>query len=65
MASMHGVPGGITHPPSAALRKPESEPEHGHPATPGTIVLIFVFLAAFVLYYFTNWKLLSLVWKIG
>jgi len=27
--------------------------------------LVFVFLAAFMLYYFTNWKLLSFVWRIG
>jgi len=24
-----------------------------------------VFLLAFMLYYFTNWKLLSFLWKIG
>jgi hypothetical protein len=35
------------------------------PKTPGTIVLAGIFLAAFAIYYFTNWKLLSLVWKIG
>ena len=29
------------------------------------MVLVAVFLIVFVLYYFTNWKLLSLVWKIG
>jgi hypothetical protein len=33
--------------------------------TPGTLVLVFVFLAVFAIYYFTNWKILSLVWKIG
>jgi hypothetical protein len=32
---------------------------------PGSIILIFIFLAAFVVYYFVNWKLLSFVWKIG
>jgi len=32
---------------------------------PGTMVLVFIFLAVFAIYYFTNWKLLSLVWKVG
>ena len=34
-------------------------------ATPGTLVLVAVFLLAFVVYYFANWKLLSFLWKIG
>jgi cytochrome c oxidase subunit 1 len=34
-------------------------------ATPGTLVLVGVFFLAFMLYYFTNWKLLSFLWKIG
>jgi hypothetical protein len=29
------------------------------------LVLVFVFLAAFALYYFVNWKLLSVLWRIG
>jgi len=33
--------------------------------TPGTLILVFIFLAVFAVYYFTNWKLLSLVWKVG
>lgn len=33
--------------------------------TPGTVILVYIFLLCFVLYYFTNWKLLSLIWKIG
>jgi cytochrome c oxidase subunit 1 len=31
-------------------------------AAPGTFVLASVFLVAFVLYYFINWKYLSQVW---
>ena len=69
--AMEGVPQGITHPPvhaadvdarNAALH----DPKNGimGPA-PGTIVLVFVFLAAFILYFFVNWKILSFVWKIG
>ncbi len=33
--------------------------------TPGTVVLVFIFLVCFVVYYFVNWKLLSFLWKIG
>ena len=29
------------------------------------MVLVLVFLAAFALYYFANWKILSFVWKVG
>ncbi len=31
----------------------------------GTMVLVSIFLACFVVYYFTNWKLLSFLWKVG
>jgi hypothetical protein len=67
----YGVPSGLSTPPrhspdvderNAALHGPERGLLG---ATPGTVVLVFVFLAAFMLYYFTNWKLLSFVWKIG
>ena len=67
----HGVPSGLVNPP---LHSPDVDernvalhgPERGFlGATPGTVVLVFVFLAAFMLYYFTNWKLLSFVWRIG
>jgi hypothetical protein len=33
--------------------------------TPGTIVLVFIFLAAFIVYFFVNWKILSFLWRIG
>ena len=32
---------------------------------PGTMVLVGIFLLAFVVYYFVNWKLLSALWKVG
>ncbi len=42
---------------------------HGHGsagfAAPGTFVLATVFLVAFVLYYFINWKYLSQVWGLS
>jgi cytochrome c oxidase subunit 1 len=55
----HGLPPGIATPP-----KPIPPGDHPKKAT-GTLVLVFVFLAAFIAYYFINWKLLSVVWKIG
>ena len=30
--------------------------------TPGTMILVLIFMAAFITYY---WKLLSFVWQIG
>ena len=33
--------------------------------TPGTVILVAIFFAAFVAYYFTNWKLLSILWRVG
>ena len=59
--AMHGVPRGITNPPAPLPARADEE----HPKTTGTLVLVFVFLAAFAIYYFVNWKLLSLVWRIG
>jgi cytochrome c oxidase subunit 1 len=32
---------------------------------PGTFALAMVFLVAFVLYYFVNWKYLSTVWPLS
>ena len=34
-------------------------------AAPGTFVFALVFLVAFVLYYFVNWKYLSTVWGLS
>ncbi len=31
---------------------------------PGTLVLVFIFFASFVLYYFANWKWLANLWYI-
>jgi cytochrome c oxidase subunit 1 len=32
---------------------------------PGTFALALVFLTAFILYYFVNWKYLSTVWPLS
>ena len=34
-------------------------------AAPGTFTLAMVFLLAFILYYFINWKFLSTVWGLS
>jgi len=67
--SMHGVPQGITNPPKplsdADLEAHDDQPNSWIGPAPGTVVLVFVFLAAFITYYFVNWKVLSFLWKIG
>jgi cytochrome c oxidase subunit 1 len=69
--AMAGIPQGLTHPPvhaadvgarNAALHD-QSRGIMG--PMPGTVVLVFVFLAAFVVYFFVNWKILSFLWRIG
>jgi cytochrome c oxidase subunit 1 len=64
--SGRGLPQGLIKPPSPA---PLEEPDLPHTRfggrTPGTMALVMIFLLAFVVYYFVNWKLLSFVWKIG
>lgn len=60
------VPQGISHPPKRIDEYSEEEKQEIHDAgAPGTMILVWIFLGAFVLYYFTNWKILSAVWKIG
>ncbi len=61
---MAGVPQGIVKLPPQVHEGEEVEKVHESGA-PGTVVLVFVFLTVFVLYYFTNWKLLSMIWQIG
>jgi cytochrome c oxidase subunit 1 len=59
-----GVPQGVLRLPPQIHTPETSEKAHGVGA-PGTVVLVFVFLAVFILYYFTNWKVLSMIWKMG
>jgi cytochrome c oxidase subunit 1 len=56
-----GIPQGILRPPAPL---PQGEPDH-RGMTRGTLVLVAVFLMAFIAYYFVNWKLLSVVWRVG
>jgi len=62
-----GLPQGIVRPPRP-LGPADDEsalPAHVLGHAPGTMVLVAIFLAAFVVYYFVNWKLLSVVWQVG
>lgn len=62
------VPQGIISPPRRSSRITEEEVIEGQgrlgPA-PGTMILVMIFLVAFVVYYFVNWKVLSAVWQMG
>jgi cytochrome c oxidase subunit 1 len=65
-----GVPQGLTSPPRHGPDVDQrAEALHATRSflgpAPGTLVLVFVFLGAFVVYFFVNWKVLSFVWKIG
>ncbi len=66
-----GLPQGITNPPKHFADVDRRNEELHAPGqgflgpAPGTMVLVFVFLAAFIVYFFVNWKVLSFVWKIG
>jgi cytochrome c oxidase subunit 1 len=66
-----GIPQGLTNPPVRPANADQLNEELHAPArgllgpTPGTLVLVGVFFLAFMLYYFTNWKLLTFLWKIG
>lgn len=59
-----GIPQGISNLPKQSWSADEAETIHTA-GCPGTYVLVLVFLTAFVLYYFTNWKMLSMIWKVG
>lgn len=59
-----GIPQGLLKLPAQTHSAEASAKAHAEGA-PGTLILVGVFLVAFVLYYFTNWKLLSMIWKIG
>lgn len=61
--AMHGLPPGVTNPPGPI--PPQQGSEDRTLKAPGTLVMVFVFLAVFVLYYFVNWKLLSAIWRVG
>ena len=61
------VPPGVYTRPFLEIPKEDVEvEEYGRLGQmPGTMILVLVFLLAFVVYYFANWNLLSFVWKVG
>lgn len=62
-----GLPLGLIRPPRALRPEDEENLDHTRklgPA-PGTLILVLIFLAAFITYYFVNWKLLSFLWTVG
>jgi len=62
-----GLPPGITNPPRALVPEDREalKPSGRLGPVPGTMVMVFIFLAAFILYYFVNWALLSFLWEVG
>ena len=59
-----GVPQGVWKLPRQAYEGAQVAAAH-EAGAPGTLVLVFIFFACFVLYYFANWKILSFLWKVG
>jgi len=59
-----GVPQGVWRLPRQTHEGAQVAAVH-RAGTPGTLVLVFIFFACFVLYYFANWKILSFLWKVG
>jgi cytochrome c oxidase subunit 1 len=63
-SGLASVPQGLLNLPPQFHAEEPSEAAH-RAGTPGTIVLVAIFLTVFIVYYFTNWKVLSAVWHIG
>jgi cytochrome c oxidase subunit 1 len=62
-----GLPPGLVTPPRPLGPGDDDsalEP-HALGQAPGTMILVGVFLVAFIVYYFVNWNLLSFLWKVG
>jgi cytochrome c oxidase subunit 1 len=62
-----GLPPGLVRPPRPLTEADSlaALPQGALGQIPGTMVLVLVFLAVFVVYYYVNWNLLSFVWRIG
>jgi len=59
-----GLPPGVINLPKQQ-HSPEASDEAHRQGNPGTVILVGIFFVCFVLYYFTNWKILSMLWKVG
>ena len=66
-ATGRGLPPGITNPPRPLVPEDAEtlKPSGRLGPVPGTMVLVLIFLAAFIMYYFVNWMLLSFLWEVG
>jgi len=58
-----GIPQGVLKLPQQIYQGPQVAEAHN--SLKGTIILIAIFFICFVVYYFTNWKVLSFLWKVG
>ncbi len=59
-----GLPPGVMKLPAQTHTEEAAEEAHRQ-GNPGTVALVVVFFVCFVLYYFANWKILSVLWKVG
>jgi cytochrome c oxidase subunit 1 len=65
LVGTRGVPMGLAKPPTPLAAGVDADAVAAKDGARGTMVLVFVFLAAFITYYFVNWKLLSFLWQVG
>ena len=63
-ASASGLPQGVLRLPPQSHTGPGASRLHLE-GVRGTLVLVAVFFVCFITYYFTNWKMLSFLWKVG
>ena len=63
-AGASGIPQGVLRLPAQTHEGPAVDRLHAE-GVKGTIVLVAVFFVCFIVYYFTNWKMLSFLWKVG
>jgi len=61
---LSGIPQGVLKLPNQVHSGANVEAVHKGGAK-GTMVLVAIFLACFIVYYFVNWKILSFLWKVG
>ena len=63
-AGASGIPQGVLRLPAQSHTGPAAENLHKN-GVKGTVVLVAIFFVCFILYYFTNWMMLSFLWKVG
>ncbi len=63
-AGASGIPQGVLKLPAQVHTGEVAELQHRE-GVKGTVVLVAVFFVCFIVYYFTNWKMLSFLWKVG